>query len=140
MTKVIAKIDNSKYRTEVNVGNHQLVSDESSPFGRDRGPNPYDFLLASLGSCVAMTLRMYADRKGWDMEEAEAHLSQSRIHANDCEDCESESGYVHKIEKKLKFKGNLSDSQVERLLEIADRCPVNKTLLNEIKIETILID
>jgi len=106
------------------------------PLGQDLGPNPYDFLLIALGACVTMTLRMYADRKGWDLEEVEVHLEQSRVHAKDCEDCESQNGYVHVIEKKLKFIGDLTEEQTQRLLEISDKCPVNKTLSNEIKILT----
>jgi len=79
---------------------------------------------------------MYADRKGWDLEEVQVHLEQSRVYAEDCEDCESQDGYVHLIEKKLKFIGELTEEQAQRLLEISDKCPVNKTLSNEIKILT----
>lgn len=139
MSTVIAKIDRSIYKTEINVGNHFLVSDEPVTLGQNLGPTPYDFLLISLGSCVAMTLRMYADRKGWDMEEVEVHLTQSRVHAKDCEDCESENGFVHLIQKKLRFKGSLDNNQTKRLLEIAEKCPVHKTLLNETKISTELL-
>jgi len=138
MPQVISKIDRSKYKTINEAGNHHLVADEPMPFGQDLGPNPYDFLLTALGACVAMTLRMYADRKGWDLEEVHVHLDQSRIYAKDCENCESEDGYVHIIEKKLKFIGELTKEQIQRLLEISDKCPVNKTLINEIKITTIL--
>lgn len=136
MAQVIAKIDRSKYKTVVTTGNHQFISDEPVPYGQDLGPTPYDFLLVALGTCVTMTLRMYADRKGWNLEEVEVHLEQSRIYANDCQDCESEDGYVHIIEKKLKFIGELTEEQKQRLLEISDKCPVNKTLINEIKILT----
>ena len=140
MTQVIAKIDSSKYKTTLTTNNHQVISDEPIPFGQDLGPTPYDFLLIALGSCVAMTLRMYADRKGWDLQEVEVHLEQSRVHSRDCEDCESQDGFVHVIEKKLKFIGDLSEVQINRLLEISDKCPVNKTLLNEIKIKTTTLD
>lgn len=136
MTQVIAKIDRSKYKTIVTNGRHNLLGDEPVPYGQDLGPTPYDFLLMSLGSCVAMTLRMYADRKNWDLEEVEVHLSQTRIHAKDCENCESTEGYVHVIEKKLQFKGDLDEAQRKRLIEISDKCPVNKTLLNEIQINS----
>ncbi|MEM6628540.1 MAG: OsmC family protein [Bacteroidota bacterium] len=134
MAEIIAKIDRSTYKTQLSNGRHELLGDEPIPLGTDSGPTPYDYLLMSLGSCVAMTLRMYADRKGWDLETVEVHLNQSRIYAKDCEDCESEEGYVHIIEKKLSFTGNLGESQRKRLMEIADKCPVNKTLLHEIKI------
>ena len=140
MTQVIAKIDRAKYKTLVGAGNHELIADEPVPLGQDLGPNPYDFLLIALGACVAMTLRMYADHKGWDLEEVEVHLKQSRVYAKDCEDCESQNGYVHVIEKKLKFIGNLTEEQTQRLLEISDKCPVNKTLTSEIKITTKTLD
>ena len=136
MTQVIAKINRAKYKTIIVTGNHELIADEPVPFGQDLGPNPYDFLLTALGACVTMTLRMYADRKGWALEEVEVHLEQSRVHAEDCEDCDSQDGFVHVIEKKLKFIGDLTEEQIQRLLEISDKCPVNKTLLNEIKIVT----
>lgn len=136
MTQVIAKIDRAKYKTLVAARNHELIADEPVPFGQDLGPNPYDFLLIALGACVTMTLRMYADRKGWDLEEVEVHLEQSRVHAKDCKDCESQNGYVHVIEKKLKFIGDLTEEQTQRLLEISDKCPVNKTLTGEIIITT----
>ena len=136
MTQVTAKIDRTKYKTIIETANHQLIADEPVPLGQDLGPNPYDFLLAALGACVTMTLRMYADRKGWDLEEVHVYLEQSRIYAKDCEYCESEDGYVHIIEKNLKFTGELTEDQRQRLLEISDKCPVNKTLSNEIKIIT----
>ena len=96
----------------------------------------YEFLLMAVGSCVSMTLRMYADRKGWDLQEVKVELDQQRIHAKDCEDCESEDGYIHQIQKRLTFTGDLTDEQRARLLEISERCPVQKTLLNEIQIIT----
>jgi len=121
MTQVIAKIDRSKYKTTVITGNHELIADEPFPLGQDLGPTPYDFLLAALGACVTTTLRMYADRKGWALEEIEVHLEQSRVHAEDCEDCESQGGFVHLIEKKIKFTGDLTEEQTRRLLEISAR-------------------
>jgi len=140
MTQVIAKINRAKYKTVIVTGNHELVADEPVPFGQDLGPNPYDFLLTALGACVTMTLRMYADRKGWDLEEVQVHLEQSRVYSKDCAECESEDGYVHIIEKKLKFIGELTEDQVQRLLEISDKCPVHKTLSNEIKIITTTLE
>ncbi len=136
MTEVIARIGRTKYHTEITTPGHKLSADEPKPHGEDIGPNPYDYLLTALGACVAMTLRMYADRKGWDLEEVEVHLSQSRIHARDCEECSSEKGFIHKIEKKLKFIGSLTAEQKDRLIEISDKCPVNRTLTNEIIITT----
>ena len=139
MAQIIATIDRNKYKTVITTGNHRLVGDEPAPFGQDLGPNPYDFLLVSIGTCVAMTLRMYADRKGWDLQKVEVELDQSRIHAKDCEDCESEEGYIHLIEKRLKITGDLSPQQRQRLLEISEKCPVQKTLTHEIRVKSDLI-
>ncbi len=136
MKQVTAKIDRSHYKTILSNGTHQVVADEPSPYGTDQGADPYSLLLMALGSCVAITIRMYADRKKWDLEDVEVELSQERMHSKDCDDCESTEGFVHLIEKKVKLSGNLDDKQRTRLMEIADRCPVNKTLLNEIKIKT----
>lgn len=136
MNQITAKIDRSKYKTIISNGRHELIADEPTPEGSDFGPNPYDFFLMALGSCVAMTLRMYADRKNWDLEEVEVHLTQERVYAADCLDCESEDGYVQIIEKKVKLIGNLDETQRKRLMEISDKCPVNKTMLNEIQIKT----
>lgn len=139
MAQVKVTTGTEKYKTEILTSTHQLIADEPQPYGKDLGPNPYEFLLMAVGSCVGMTLRMYADRKGWDLQEVEIELDQDRRHAKDCENCESENGYVHFIQKRLRFKGNLDERQKARLLEISDRCPVQKTLLNEIKIETSLL-
>lgn len=140
MAQVTVKTGTAKYKTIINTSNHEIIADEPKPMGTDLGPNPYDFLLMALGSCVSMTLRMYADRKGWDLQEVEVELNQVKQHSRDCEDCESKEGYIHRIEKKLRFKGDLTEEQKVRLLDISHRCPVQKTLLNEIKIETSLIE
>lgn len=139
MAQVIVKTGTEKYKTVIRTSNHELIADEPRPIGTDQGPNPYEFLLMAVGSCVGMTLRMYADRKGWDLQDIEVELDQKRVHAKDCEDCESDTGYIHVIEKKLTFKGELTDEQRTRLLEISNRCPVQKTLMNEIKVETLLV-
>jgi putative redox protein len=136
MTQIIAKIGKEKYVTSLTNGRHQVIADEPKPIGQDSGPTPYDLLLMALGSCVAMTLRMYADRKGWDLDEVQVNLNQNRIHARDCDECESKDGFIQVIEKEVKLVGNLDDKQRARLIEISDKCPVNRTLLNEIKIET----
>ena len=88
MAEIIAKIDRSTFQTILTNGRHEIIGDEPAPYGTDLGPTPYDFLLMSLGSCVAMTLRMYADRKQWPLEEVEVHLSQERVYHKDCDDCE----------------------------------------------------
>ena len=89
MKKVTAKIDRSNYKTILSNGTHQVIADEPVPYGTDKGADPYSLLLMSLGSCVAITIRMYADRKKWDLEAVEVELSQERIHSKDCDDCES---------------------------------------------------
>lgn len=136
MTQIIAKIGKKKYKTVLTNGRHKIIADEPVPIGLDNGPTPYDLLLMALGSCVAMTLRMYADRKEWNLKEVQVILSQNRIHAKDCDDCESKDGFVHTIQKDIKLIGDLDETQRARLIEISDRCPVNKTLLNEIRITT----
>ena len=95
-------------RTEVEVGGHELVADEPESLGgTEAGPTPYDYLLASLGGCTAMTLRMYADRKGWPLESVTVCLSQDRIHATDCEECETEEGRIDRIEREIELEGPL---------------------------------
>lgn len=137
MKSIKATIGNESYKTIITNGINTVISDESAPHGNDEGPSPYDYLLSALGGCVAMTLRMYAGRKKWDLQEVEVQLSQKKVNHKDCDECESTEGIVHLIEKKVKLIGNLDDVQRTRLMEIADKCPVHKTLLNEIKISTI---
>ena len=108
--------------------------------GTDTGPPPYDLLVAGLGACTSITLRMYADRKGWPLEAIVVRLQHKKIHARDCEDCETRVGKVDRIERVIELHGPLSDEQRRRLLEIADRCPVHRTLHSEVKVETRLAD
>jgi len=133
-----ASIGARGYTTTLTAGGrHTIIADEPADAGGDdRGPNPYDLLLASLAACKLITLRMYADRKGWPLEGVHARLGQTRLHAKDCDECESDDGFVHRIDVSLSFAGDLSDEQRARLLEIADRCPVHKTLTHEIVIRT----
>ena len=122
---------------QVIAGRHQIVADEPEQHGgSDAGPNPYELLLAGLGSCTAMTLRMYADRKKWPLDQVRVYLSHAKVHAQDCEDCGTQEGKIDRIERILELEGDLSDQQRERLVEIADRCPVSRTLETETKIET----
>ncbi len=125
---------------EIRAGRHRLEADEptSVPGGTDRGGTPYDLLLAALGACTSMTLRLYAGRKKWSLGEIGVRLRHQRIHAKDCADCETESGYVHEIEREISLGGDLDEAQRSRLLEIADRCPVHRTLISEIKIRSRL--
>jgi uncharacterized OsmC-like protein/alpha/beta superfamily hydrolase len=119
---------------------HRMRADEpSSVGGEDSGPNPYEFLSSALAACTSMTLRMYADRKGWPLEAVRVHVRHGRVHATDCEECESSSGHVDRFERVLELTGDLDKEQRERLREIADRCPVHRTLHNEVVVETTLV-
>ncbi len=121
----------------IEVGPHRLTGDEPvSLGGRDEGPNPYDFLLAALGSCKSITVTMYARRKGWPLDSVTVRLRHGKIHAEDCEACESKDVLIDRIECEMTFSGNLTTDQRSRLLEIANRCPVHRTLTSEIEIRT----
>src|SRR5215470_8263353 len=117
---------------EIVSGKHQWGADEPAPFGADTGPSPYELLLASLGACTSMTLRLYAQRKGIDLQRITVRLQHSRIHAEDCNDCEAKQGFLDRIDRQIELTGNLDEAQKQRLLEIAERCPVHKTLKAEI--------
>jgi uncharacterized OsmC-like protein len=117
------------FRQEAWAGRHTFSVDEPTEVGgTDAGPTPYELLLAALGACTSMTLQMYARRKGWPLEHVEVRLKHSRIHARDCEDCEQKEGYLDHLTKEIVVEGSLSDEQVTRLGEIAEKCPVNRTL------------
>ncbi len=123
--------------TEVMANGHALVVDEPVGLGgTDAGPTPYDYLLAALGSCTAMTVRMYADRKGWPLESVRVRMKHGKIHARDCEGCETESGRIDRIELELELEGPLDEEHRWRLREIAEKCPVHRTLDSEVLIET----
>ena len=127
------------FRTDILSNGFPLVADEpTSVGGTNNGPTPYDYLLAALGSCTSMTLRMYADRKEWPLESVTVRLTHRKVHASDCADCESEAGYVDTVNRDIELAGPLSDEQRGRLLEIADRCPVHKTLDGEVVVNTRL--
>jgi uncharacterized OsmC-like protein/alpha-beta hydrolase superfamily lysophospholipase len=127
-----------KFQQEVIVGRHRLLADEpASVGGMDSGPGPYDFLLAGLGACTSMTLRLYADRKQLPLTQTVVRLSHSKIHAADCADCETKEGMLDRIERAITLEGDLDGEQRARLLEIADKCPVHRTLESEIDIRTV---
>jgi putative redox protein len=127
------------FAQEIVAGPHRVLSDEPREAGgTDTGPNPYDFLLAALGSCTSMTLAMYARRKQWPLQSVRVTLHHSKIYAADCESCETREGRVDSIERQIELVGPLDDAQRARLLEIADRCPVHRTLTSEIDIRTRL--
>ena len=127
----------SNLRNEVSYGGGQtLVTDEPAQSGGDgAGPDPYTLLLAALGSCVSMTLTLYARRKGWPLERVRVRLRQRRVHAKDCEECGSDSAdFIHHIERAVELEGDLDEGQRARLQEIAHRCPVHRTLTNEVAV------
>ena len=113
-----------------------LITDEPvSAGGDDAGPDPYTLLLAALGSCISMTVTLYARRKQWPLERVTVRLRQNRIHGKDCQECAAGTeGYVHRIERAVSFEGNLSDEQLARLNEISHKCPVHRTLSSQIVI------
>lgn len=136
---VIVRERDKKFAREIFTQQHRLISDEPvEQGGADSGANPYELLLAALGSCTSMTLRMYANHKKLDLEAIEVTLRHSRVHLDDCESCDDKNTLVDKIDREIKLVGRLDDDQRKRLLEIADKCPVHKTLVNEIVIETKL--
>ena len=118
---------------EIEIGRHRLRADEpTSAGGEDSGPTPYQLLLAALGSCISMTVSLYAKRKGWPLEGVEVRLHHDKIHASDCADCETREGKIDRIVRDVRLEGALDDDQRARLLDIARRCPVGRTLMSEI--------
>lgn len=137
--QTVVRIGKTKYSTEIVARNHSILADEPKKYGgKDSGLTPYELLLASLGSCTAITLRMYADRKKWDLDEVLVHLEHSKQHAEDCLSCEETPAKIDKFVRTIELIGNLTFDERKRLMQIADRCPVHKTLENKIEIETVL--
>ena len=135
---VVTENGQGPYGQRITAGRHLLSADEPTPVGHDTGPSPYDLLLAGLGACTSMTLRMYAKRKQWPLERVRVSLRHSRIHATDCENCETQTGQLDRVERTIRLTGDLDDEQRQRLLEIADRCPVHRTLHSEVDVSTTL--
>jgi uncharacterized OsmC-like protein/fermentation-respiration switch protein FrsA (DUF1100 family) len=134
---VVSETRRSRFEQEISIGRHRLLADEPvSVGGLDGGPGPYDLLLAGLGACTSMTLRLYAERKSLPLDRVTVRLSHSKIHAADCESCETKEGMLDRIERAITLDGDLDDDQRARLLEIADKCPVHRTLTSEIEIRT----
>jgi len=138
---VVSETGQGKFEQSVLVGSHHLIADEPVDLGgRDSGPSPYDLLLAALGSCTAMTLRLYAERKGLPLERVAVRLEHAKIHAVDCQTCETRQGQVDLIQRAITLEGDLDDAQRARMIEIADKCPVHRTLTSEVAIRTTLED
>ncbi len=122
------------------AGRHRLHADEPERLGgSDTGPDPYSFVLAGLGACTSMTVRLYAERKGYPLERAEIRLRHQKIHAEDCEECETKAGKLDRIDREIELLGELTEEQKTDLVRIADRCPVHRTLDSEIQIKTQLV-
>lgn len=140
--QVVASLGASDgFTTRMKVGNHYQTADEPIKVGgNDFGPSPYELVSAGLAACTAMTLQMYAKRKKWPLANVEVHTSHSKIHSEDCEDCESPTAKLDTFERELKLTGDLDESQKNRLLEIADKCPVHRTLHATVRVNTKLIE
>jgi putative redox protein len=136
---VVARTDTGGFRTDIQLGTHHVTADEpASVGGTNLGPTPYGLLSASLAACTTMTLKMYAEHKKLDFKSATVSVTHEKVHADDCADCESNSGRIDEFRRVLTLEGNFTDEQRQRLLEIADRCPVHRTLHGEIKVRTRL--
>jgi uncharacterized OsmC-like protein len=137
---VIVRGSAAGFAQEIHAGPHRLHADEPvSAGGTDTGASPYDLLLAALGACTSMTVAMYARRKAWPLEEVTVHLRHAKIHAADCAECETKEGMLDRIERDIHFAGSLTEEQRSKLLEIASKCPVHRTLTSEIDIRTRVV-
>jgi putative redox protein len=133
---VTARVGPRGFRVDVRARGHALVADEPVPLGgTDAGATPYEYLLGALSGCMAMTLRMYADRKGWPLEGVQVKLRSGRSHERDCEQCATEKVGITRIERQIELSGPLADEQRQRLLQIAERCPLKQTLERGIRVE-----
>lgn len=133
--EVVVRAGDRGFTTEISTGGHTLVSDQpTASGGTNAGPSPYDYILAALGSCTAMTIRIFADRRGWPLEGVSVRLRQSRVYEKDCEECDVKKVGIDQIEREIDLAGPLTDEQQEGLLRIADRCPVGQTLANGIRV------
>ncbi len=138
--QMVARISADNLTVDIQAGKHRLTADEPENVGgKNFGPTPYELLNASLGSCTAMTLKMYADRKKWPLKEVLVHIEHERVHRSDCDNCEeSEGNRISVFKRSIEIIGDLNMEQKERMIEIANKCPVHKTLTNEIEIKTKL--
>lgn len=140
-TLTVAETGRAKYAVDITAGEHHLIADEPADLGGgDLGPTPHEYVLAGLGACTVMTLRMYADRKQMPLKSISVKLSRRKIKAADCPDCRTTEGEVEEMSREITLTGDLDDASRKRLMEIADRCPVHRTLTGEIKIRTKLVE
>ncbi len=138
---VVTETRASKFQQQIVLGPHRLIADEPASIGgEDTGPGPYDLLLSALGACTAMTMRMYADRKALPMDRVSVTLNHKKIYAKDCEECETKDGMLDQIERNISIAGQLDAEQRAKLMEIADKCPVHRTLTSEIRIVTKAVE
>jgi uncharacterized OsmC-like protein len=136
-TVVVRETGHGEFQQEVISGPHRLLADEPENVGGlDSGPGPYELLLAALGACVSMTLRLYADRKQFPLTRTQVRLRHGRIYATDCAECETKMGMIDRIECVITLEGDLNSEQRARLMEIAHKCPVHRTLKSEVDIRT----
>ena len=128
------------FAQEIEIGSHELFADEPVSYGgTDTGASPYDLLLAALGSCTSMTIGLYARKRIWPLESITVSLRHSKIHATDCEECETKEGKIDRIELDIQLTGSLTAEQRAKLIEIAGKCPVHRTLTSEINIKTRVV-
>jgi len=137
-TVVVRETGRGQFQQEILSGAHRLLADEPKDVGGlDSGPGPYELLLAALGACTAMTVRLHADRKQIPLRRVQVRLRHSRIYATDCAECETKVGMIDRIECAITLEGNLDNEQRARLMGIAEKCPVHRTLTSEIDIRTV---
>jgi uncharacterized OsmC-like protein len=138
--EVIVRGDATGFAQEITAGRHRLAADEPVAVGgTNTGPTPYDLFLSALGSCTSMTVAMYARRKAWPLESVKVRLGHSRIHAEDCAHCDTKDGHIDRIDVAIELTGDLTEEQRRRLLEIAGKCPVHRTMTSEIDIQTRIV-
>jgi len=137
-TVVVRETGRGQFQQEVMSGPHRLIADEPRDVGGlDSGPGPYELLLAALGACKAMTVRLHANRKQFPLQRVQVRLQHKRIYAADCAECETKTGMIDRIECAITLEGNLDNEQRARLMGIAEKCPVHRTLTSEIDIRTV---
>ncbi len=135
--QVIAELANQGFTTELQSGRHHFLADEPETVGGENlGPSPYDLLSSALAACTAMTIQMYARRKEWPLEHVTVKIDHNKSYASDCESCEQTSPKIDRFERKITFIGELDESQIEKLSQIADKCPVHKTLHSPVEVHT----